>query len=205
MIMRNSRNAFRLVLLLAVISSSGQYLRAQQRDRLITAARSGMVENLSKPDGSLIYTHLSVVEVIEFTLASAPITPGKPFPADDDWLTNLRVKVKNVSGVAISHLRMNFALPEAIFFQDGRRYAMGFSLDYKAGAKVNDESPEMKVIEPGDEVELVCLIPFSVQMTDRTGIPNITVLQYGGNVTAFFIDGSIWRGSNLPVGKQTKP
>jgi len=35
---------------------------------------------------------------------------------------------------------MSFALPEAKFVQDGRRYTMGVSLDYKAGARANNES-----------------------------------------------------------------
>src|SRR5690349_5120107 len=121
--MRNSGNAFRLVLLLALITSSGQYLRGQQRDRLITTMKSGMVESVTKPDGSLTYTHLSVVEVMGFSLAGLPISPSQPFPADDDWLTKLRVKVKNISGISISHLRMTFALPEAKSIEDdGRRY-----------------------------------------------------------------------------------
>ncbi len=141
-------------------------------------------------------------------MAGVPITPGQPFQADDDWLTKLRVKVKNTSGASISHLRMNFALPEAKFVQDGRRYSMGFSLDYKAGARANNESPEMKVILPGDEVELVYLVipslPLRQEIANRTGVTNITLLQYGGDVTAFFVDGSTWRGSNLPVGKGTK-
>lgn len=164
-----------------------------------------MVETITKPDGSLTYGHLNVVEVIGFSLSGVPITPGQPFSADDDWLTNLRVKVKNVSDQSISHLRMNFALPEAIFIQDGRRYSLGFSVDYKAGARISDASPEMKVILPGDEVDLVCLIPLRDQLANKTATTNMTLLQYGGEVTAYFVDGSTWRGSNLPVGKQKKP
>jgi hypothetical protein len=201
-IMVKVRNTARLVLFLVVMTSFGQYLHAQERDRQITTVRSGMVENMSKPDGSLIYTHLSVVEIIGFSLAGVPITPGQAFRAHDDWLTKLRVKVKNISGASISHISMSFALPEARFIQDGRRYTMTLSLDYKAGARANDETPEMRVIQPGDEVELVCLIPLSEQIANKTGVPSITLLQYGGDVTAFFVNGSTWRGSNLPVGKE---
>ena len=61
---------------------------------------------------------------------------------------------------------------------------------------------EMKVIQPGDEVELVCLIPLSEQLANKTGVTGITVLQYGGDVTAFFVDGSRWRGSNLPLARR---
>ena|SRR5215471_238577 len=202
MIITTVKTAIQWALFVAVITGPGQCLHAQERDRQITIFRSGMVENMSKPDGSFNYTHLQVVEVIGFTLAGVPITPGKPFRADDDWLMKLRAKVKNVSGAPISHLRMIFALPEAKFIRDGRSYTMGFSLDYKAGARVNNESTEMKVIQAGDEVELVCLIPLNEQLSNQTGVPAITLLQYGGDVTAFFVDGGTWRGSNLPVGKQ---
>lgn len=202
MINGRAKNATRVVILLAAMTGCVQYLHAQERDRQITTFRSGMVENLSRPDGSLTYTHLSVIEVIGFSLAGVPITPGQPFRADDDWLTRLRVKVKNISGASISHIRMSFALPQAKFVRDGRPYTMGFSLDHKAGARANSESPEMRVIQPDDEVELVCLIPLSEQIANKTEITGITVLQYGGDVTAFFVDGSIWRGSNLFVRKQ---
>jgi hypothetical protein len=161
-----------------------------------------MVENLSKPNGSLTYTHLSVLEVTGLSLAGVPITLGQPFRADDNWLTKVRAKVKNISGKPISHVRMNFALSEAKFVRDGRNYTTGFSLDYKAGARANNDSTEMKVIQPGDEVELVCLIPLSEQIANKTGVTGITLFQYGGDVTAFLVDGSTWRGSNLAVGKQ---
>ena len=203
--MRNRANAIRLLLLFAVITSAGEHLQAQKRDRLITTIRSGMRESMRQPDGSLTLTNLRVVEVIGFSLAGVPVTPGQPFQADDDWLTKLRVKVKNISGAPISHLRMSFALPEAQFVEGGRRVSMGLSLEYKAGARANNESPEMKVIAPGDEVELVYFVfpslPLNQEIANTTGVNSITLLQYSGDVTAFFVDGRTWRGGNLPVGK----
>jgi hypothetical protein len=201
---RKRTSAIRLLLLLAVVIGSGLDLQAQKRDRLITTIRSGMRESINQPDGSLTLTNLSMVEVIGFSLAGVPVTPGQVFQADDDWLTNMRVKVKNISGKSISHLRMSFALPEAKFSQDGRNYSMGISLDYKAGARVNNEGAEMKVIFPSDEVELVYLetgVSLRQEIASRTGVTSLTILQYGGDVTAFFVDGSQWRGSNLPVGR----
>ena len=197
-------SAIRWLLLVGVVTGSGLDLQAQKRDRLITTIRSGMRESIRQPDGSLTFTNLSTVEVIGFSLGGVTVNPGQVFQADDDWLTNLRVKVKNISGKSISHLRMNLALPEAKFTQDGRNYSMGLSLDYKAGARANNEGAEMKVILPGDEVELVYLetgVSLSQEIASRTGVTSITILQYGGDVTAFFVDGSQWRGSNLPVGR----
>lgn len=196
-------SAIRLFLLLTVVTGASLDLRAQQRDRVITTKRSGVVENIRQPGGSLTFTNLNVVEVIGFSLGGVTITPGQVFQADDDWLTNLWVKVKNTSEKSISHLRMSFALPEAKFIQDGRNYSMGFALEYKAGARANNANAEMKVILPGDEVELVCLetgVALQQAIASRTRVTSITILQYGGDVTALFVDGSYWMGSNLRVG-----
>jgi len=196
--------ALRSLLILAVVTGSALITHAQKRDRQITTVRSGVRESLRQPDGSWAFTNTRVLEVIGFSLGGAPVTPGLAFQADDNWLTNLRVKVRNISGKSISHLRMTLALPEAKFTEDGRNYSMGISLDYKAGAKANNESAEMKVILPGDEVELVYLdtgVPLRQEINSKTGVTSITILQYGGDVTAYFVDGSQWRGSNLPVGK----
>lgn len=204
MITRKRTSATCLLLLLAVVTGSGLDLQAQKRDRLITSVRSGMVESLRQSDGSRTFTKLSVVEVVGFSLGGMALTPDQVFQADDDWLTNLRVTVRNISGKPISHLRMTFALPEAKFIQDGRNYSMGLSLEHKAGATANKGGAEMKIIQPGDEVELVYFetgVPFREEIAGKTGVKSITILQYGGDVTAFFVDGSQWDGSNLPVGK----
>ncbi len=205
LISRKQTRTIRLFVLLAVVTGASLDLQAQQRDRVITTIRSGVVENIRQPGGPLTYTNLKVVEVIGFSLGGVTITPGQVFQADDDWLTNLRVKVRNISEKSNSHLRMSFALPEAKFIQDGRKYSMGHSLEYKAGAKVNDT--EMKVILPGEEVELVSFETgprLKQEIANRTGVTSITILQCGGDVTALFVDGSYWMGSNLRVGRGDK-
>lgn len=51
---RKVKNATRFVLFLAVMTAFGQYLHAQEQDRQITIFRSGMVENMSKPERNLV-------------------------------------------------------------------------------------------------------------------------------------------------------
>lgn len=193
-----------LLLFLEIVAFSGQRLQAQERERLISSIKSGMRPTLSQPDGSIVPSNLNVIEVIGFTLAGVPVTPGQHFRADDDWLKNLRVKVKNVSGKSISHLHLILGLPEAKYVKDGRDYSMGFALEYIAESKARDGDPKMKIVLPGDEVELIYFEPphlsLREQIFNQTGVTSITLVQYGGDLKVFFLDGSVWRGSNLPVG-----
>lgn len=196
-----------LLMLLEIVAFSG--LQAQERERLISSSKSGMRQTLSQPDGSTAPSNLNMIEVIGFTVAGAPVTLGQRFRADDDWLKNLRVKVKNVSGKSISHLHLVMGLPEAKFVKDGRDYSMGFALEYIAESKARDADPKMKIVLPGDEVELVYFEPPNLslrqQILNQTGVTSITLLQYSGDMKVFFLDGSFWRGSNLPVGTAVTP
>src|SRR5882724_8691279 len=113
------KHAILLSLFLGIMIVPGWYLHAQQRDRLITSIRSGMRTTMSQSDGPLTPTNHNAVEVLGFNLAGVPVTIGEPFRADEDWLKNLRAKVKNISEKPISHLRIIFALPEAKFVEGG--------------------------------------------------------------------------------------
>jgi hypothetical protein len=76
---------------------------------------------------------------------------------------------------------------------------MGFSLEYDAGPKTKNGDFERKLVMPGDEVECGYFdtLPVGQQIASQTGLTSVTVLKFGGNVSVFFTDGSIWVGSNL--------
>ena len=152
-------------------------------------------------------TDVIVVEVLEFSLAGVPISLDKPFRADDDWLTKLRARVRNISQKSISHVRIVFSLPEARFREDGRDYTMGFELEY-AAAKARDGELQRRVVLPGEEVELGYIdspgLPLRQQIANRTGVTSIGLLRYGGDVSVIFVDGSIWMGANLPMTTRSK-
>jgi hypothetical protein len=192
-----------LVCLTMVLATSSGALYAQERSRLISVVRSGMTPSIREPGGRFVPTDLVVVEVIEFKLAGVPIIPGQSFPAGDDWLKDLTVKVKNISAKPISYLSMDFAMPEAKYVKDGREYRMGYSLEYKEGSRAKEGAGEMKVVKPGEEAELVYLGPsyslFRQRVAKDTGVTSITSLQSGGDMRVHFTDGSIWMGSNLRI------
>src|SRR5439155_25957541 len=133
---------------------------AQEREQLISPVKSGMQPTMIFPGGSHTPTNLVLVEVIEFKCAGVLVTSGKPCGAGDDWLSHLTVRVKNVSDQPLPHISMAFALPEAKYVDRGRKYSVGFSLEYKVGARVKQGDPEMKAVMPGEEVELVFFDPF---------------------------------------------
>jgi hypothetical protein len=87
-----------------------------------------MRTTMRQPDGSPMSTDVIAVEVVGFNLAGVPISVGEPFRADEDWLKNLRARLKNISEKPISQVRIIFSLPEARFQEGGRDYGVGFTL-----------------------------------------------------------------------------
>ncbi len=51
------------------------------------------------------------LDVVELRAHGVPVEFGKPFDADDQWLSGISFKVKNVSGKAIAHLSLRLAKP----------------------------------------------------------------------------------------------
>jgi len=197
-----------LLLCLAIAAGSWcESTHAQERERLISPIRSGVQPTMIFPGGAYAPTNLVLVEVIEFKHAGVSVTPGKPFRADEDWLTNLTVRVKNISDRPLPHISMSFGLPEAKFVKDGRQYSMGLTLAHKVGARMKENDREMKAVMPGEEVELFCLncsLEFR-EIANRTGVTSITLVNSGGDVSVFFEDGGRWMGSNLQIRAAAKP
>jgi len=196
-----------LLLGLAIVGPSSESTYAQERERLISPTRSGMQPTMIFPGGAHAPTNLVLVEVIEFKHAGVPVSPGKPFRAGEDWLSQLTVRVKNISDRPLPHISMSFGLPEAKFVEDERQYSLGFALKHKVGARMKENHPEMKAVMPGEEVELVCL-DCSLELreiTNRTGVTSITLVHSGGDVSVFFEDGGRWIGGNLQIRAGAKP
>lgn len=189
------------ILLLLFLVNAASYSQAQERERVIATFKSGMRTTLTPANGPPQPTDFIAVEVLELKLAGSSIKLDQPFRAADNWLQNLRAKVRNVSQKSISHVRMVFMLPEARYQEVGREQTMGFELEY-AAAKSPEGRVERKVLLPGEEVELRYMdseVSLSQQIASRTGVTTINQLKYGGDVNAIFVDGSIWIGANLPM------
>jgi hypothetical protein len=55
---------------------------------------------------------IDALEIMDIAVGGKSITIGQSFAADDEWLKNLTVRVKNVSGLNISSIQMDLFLPE---------------------------------------------------------------------------------------------
>lgn len=98
------------------------------------------------------------LELIYIQIAGNQITSGKQFAADENWLKNLKIRVKNVSSKPIAYLELVFGLLEDIDEElepsASWRFAFGFQcgkpIENKAKVKTKDEI----LLQPNEEVEL---------------------------------------------------
>lgn len=97
---------------------------------------------------------ITALQVVEIRVAGNPVTLGQPFEADDDWLKNLTVRIKNVSGRTINILPISFGITELLPPKSGD---VAFTIMrglYGDGTEVREASDERKPIMPGEEIEL---------------------------------------------------
>jgi hypothetical protein len=113
-IIKSLNNRSRLVLgLLAVALLSTTSVFAQSKNRkvqwpetpinYVNATGSGYSQELAQ---------LEALEINDISVGGNSITIGQFFAADDEWLKNLTVRVKNISSLNISVIQMNLFLPE---------------------------------------------------------------------------------------------
>jgi hypothetical protein len=128
------------------------------------------------------------VELVGITAAGLSVGVGGPFEADDDWMKELKVRLRNVSGKNISGATLHLSLPEA-------SYAGGvlqLSLAYQPGG---EKTAGATALAPGDEFDLT-LTPAEHERQRRraaklSGLKSVGRLGLGFLVVAFE-DGTQW-------------
>lgn len=100
-----------------------------------------------------------LVELIGVYVADQKIVSGKVFTADENWLKNLKVKIKNVSGKPFVFVGVSFGLIEGLYEElaPSASWAWGFGL-YR-GKQSNPRAKKKKisktvVLKPNEETEL---------------------------------------------------
>jgi hypothetical protein len=63
--------------------------------------------------GPGVTTHFTAVELVEVSAAGHGVTVGTPFAAGDDWATDLKVRLRNVSDRRITSAVLYLNFPEA--------------------------------------------------------------------------------------------
>jgi hypothetical protein len=132
------------------------------------------------------------LEVISILVSEKPIILGQPFVAGDDWMKDFKVRVRNVSGHSIIHVRLHFSLPEA---KNGEAIT-GFSLDY--GRRVGDiEESKQKLVLAGEEFELTHSEAEYERdrqwIAEWSGVTSISHVKFGRAVVRFE-DETVWAG-----------
>lgn len=100
------------------------------------------------------YNHL--LEIIDVQVAGNPVAFDKTFFADENWLKNLKFRVKNVSGKPMMYVALGFGLFEGIN-QELKPYASyqyGFVFSYGKPSDSKDKVTGKVFLKPNEEVEL---------------------------------------------------
>ena len=61
---------------------------------------------------SQVLAQIESLEIKDISVAGKSITMGQPFAADDDWITSLTIRVKNISDQNFKSIQINMILPE---------------------------------------------------------------------------------------------
>jgi hypothetical protein len=129
--------------------------------------------------GSQVLAQIESLEIKDISVAGKSITMGQPFAADDNWVTSLTLRVKNISQQNFKSIQINMFLPEIM---PGGPLVSFF---YKSG----DESTGRSTM-PGDEFEMKVAFPQWVtdqiksksnpSLITKAEIHDVTVMQSDG-------------------------
>ena len=129
--------------------------------------------------GSQVLAQIESLEIKDISVAGKSITMGQPFAADDNWVTSLTMRVKNISDQKFKSIQINMFLPEIM---PGGPLVSFF---YKSGDAGTGRSTM-----PGDEFEMKVVFPQWVtdqiksksnpSLITKAEIHDITVIQSDG-------------------------
>ena len=115
---------------------------SQSKNRVLNWAEIPIsATNTIGTPGTQVLTQIEALEIKDISVGGKSITIGQPFAADDDWLTSLTLRVKNISDQTFSSIQIDLILPEIM---------PGGPLVSLCCGGVGME----RNIMPGDEVEL---------------------------------------------------
>lgn len=100
----------------------------------------------SVAQGIKLFQLIEDIEIEDVAVAAGSITIGQPFPADDDWLRDIVVRVRNVSDRRFTAIQMTLILPEMNHSSPDVVYCYGCA-----------PSEKLKRVSPGETVELKML------------------------------------------------
>jgi hypothetical protein len=101
-------------------------------------------DNQRRTDGAQVFRVLDRVE-IESLIVENPISIGKSFTAGDDWLQDLKIRVRNVSGQQLAAIQVTLILPQMGPGSPDVVYCYGCAPAEKAKGIAAGETVELKM------------------------------------------------------------
>ena len=138
---KHSLGASALVIMVTLLASSSAF--SQDKQRIVYWPEMPFHANAAKSSTSIILPQIEILEILDVTISGKSVTLGESFAADDQWLKNLTVRVKNISSTSISSVQLNLFLPQIM--PGGPLVTLCYGCG-DAGAG--------KSIGPGEEVEM---------------------------------------------------
>lgn len=131
---------------------------------------------------------------VELTHAGKPLKFGEKFSADQDWLTHVCIRLKNLHPTPLIFARLYLSFPQT----QATGNVMAFPLSFGRNPRALTDMGEPRRLDPEDTVELhLSQKEFSDLKTfleRRHSMASITEVRIG--IDEFeFEDGSIWSGT----------
>ena len=97
-----------------------------------------------------------LLELIDIKIDSKSIVVGKQFKADENWLKDLKIRVKNISGKPLVCFGLSFGLIEGIKqeLEPYASYRYGFTFSYGKPIKEQFNVSEKVLLQPNEETVL---------------------------------------------------
>jgi hypothetical protein len=137
------------------------------------------------------------IEITNVAVNGKTIIIGESFATSDNWIRNLTVRVKNISGQPIKSIDMSISFPDV---RTSNGTGIGFTL--RGGST---PAGKQKAIMPGEEVELKW-IEAEYQMFKEMSVRLNVSADYRkaqiGMTSVIFTDGTLWGSDCL---KATEP
>jgi hypothetical protein len=97
-------------LVVTFLSASSAF--SQHKQRIVHWPEIPFHANAAKSSTSTIVPQIEVLEIVDVSIGGKSVTLGESFAADDEWLKNLTVRIKNISSTSISRVQLNLFLPQ---------------------------------------------------------------------------------------------
>lgn len=132
---------------LIVISPSSAFLQSQTK--LIEWQPKPLWSNNERwQDGTEVFRVLDRVEIESFTVGNK-IAIGEAFPGSDDWLNELVIRVRNISGQKLTAIQITLVLPQLGPGSPDVVYCYGCVPEQRAKGIAANQSVDLKMIGGG--------------------------------------------------------